>query len=66
MGNPAGQNTELASIERTPGTLSFLSNMQYETYLYSTQSSAVLVNHDFEPSQEVGTTLIKVPNAYLH
>lgn len=65
VGNPDVVLTDFSSIEKgREGALSFLSNMQYESYLYSTKSSAVLVNHDFEPSQEVTTTLIKVPNAY--
>lgn len=64
-GDPEVVLSDFSSIEKGyPGTLSFLSNMQYEEYLYSTKSSAVLVNHDFRPSQEVHTTLIKVPNAY--
>ena len=64
-GNPDVLLNDFSSIEKGhPGALSFLSNMQYEEYLYSTMSSAVLVNKDFQPSQEVKTTLIKVPNAY--
>ncbi len=46
------------------GALSFLANPKYESFLYQTKSSAVLVNNDFEPSQPVETTLIKVENAY--
>lgn len=65
VGNPDVVLTDFSSIEKgREGALSFLSNMQYESYLYSTKSSAVLVNYDFQPSQEVSTTLIKVPNAY--
>ena len=50
--------------EGTPGAISFLANPQYEHYLYETASSIVLVNHDFQPEQEVKTTLIRVNNAY--
>lgn len=46
------------------GALSFLANPKYESFLYQTKSSAVLVNNDFVPSQPVETTLIKVENAY--
>lgn len=64
-GNPEVVLTDFSSIDKgREGTLSFLSNMQYESYLYSTESSAVLVNYDFRPSQEVHTTLIRAPNAY--
>ncbi len=50
--------------EGVPGAISFLSNPKYTHYIYSTQSSIVLVNKDFEPEQPVNATLIKVDNAY--
>lgn len=50
--------------EGVPGAISFLSNPKYTHYIYSTQSSIVLVNKDFEPEQPVSATLIKVDNAY--
>lgn len=50
--------------EGIPGAISFLSNPKYTHYIYSTQSSIVLVNKDFEPEQPVNATLIKVDNAY--
>ena len=50
--------------EGVPGALSFLSNPKYTHFIYDTQSSIVLVNKDFDPEQEVKTTLIKVDNAY--
>lgn len=46
------------------GALSFLANSKYESYLYSTQSTAVLVNRSFEPNAAYQTTLIKVDDAY--
>ena len=55
----------LAKIEEaTEGAISFLSNPKYEQYLYTTGASAVLVNKDFKPKQEVKTTLIFVEDAY--
>ncbi len=45
-------------------TLSFLANPKYEHYLYTTNSSIVLVNNDFEPTEPVKPTLIKVADAY--
>jgi UDP-3-O-[3-hydroxymyristoyl] glucosamine N-acyltransferase len=55
----------VAKIEEgTTGALSFLANPKYESYIYETGSSAVLVNADFKPSQPVKTTLIRVENAY--
>lgn len=50
--------------EGIPGALSFLSNPKYTSYIYTTQSSIVLVNRDFVAEQEVKATLIKVDNAY--
>lgn len=65
-GNPDVVLKDFSSIDKgSEGTLSFLSNAAYESFLYTTESSAVLVNHDFVPSQKVNTTLIRVPNAYI-
>src|SRR5215217_3587382 len=50
--------------EGRPGCISFLANSKYEPYVYSTLSSAVIVNKDFVPKKEVSTTLIYVENAY--
>lgn len=50
--------------EGTPGSISFLANPQYAPYIYTTASSIVLVNKDFEPEQEISCTLIRVDNAY--
>ncbi|NDV65952.1 UDP-3-O-(3-hydroxymyristoyl)glucosamine N-acyltransferase [Bacteroides sp. 224] len=50
--------------EGVPGALSFLANPKYASYIYTTQSSIVLVNKDFQPEQEIKATLIKVDNAY--
>jgi UDP-3-O-[3-hydroxymyristoyl] glucosamine N-acyltransferase len=47
------------------GTISFLSNLKYEQFLYTTDSSAVIVNDDFEVKQPFKTTLIRVKDAYL-
>ncbi len=64
-GDPSVVLTDFSSLEKgKKGDLSFLSNMQYESYLYTTDSSAVLVNSDFHPTEEVHTTLIRVTNAY--
>jgi UDP-3-O-[3-hydroxymyristoyl] glucosamine N-acyltransferase len=64
-GNPEALVSTVAKIEEgKPGALSFLSNPKYSKYLYSTQSSIVLVNNDFVLEQSVSTTLIRVSNAY--
>jgi len=64
-GDKNAQITTFAKIEEgKKGALSFLANLKYEHYLYTTESSVVLVNKDFIPSQPVNATLVKVDNAY--
>jgi len=46
------------------GTLTFLSNLKYTPFIYTTQADIVLVNKDFVPEQPISATLIKVENAY--
>ena len=56
----------ISSIEEAKaGSISFLSNRKYEPYIYETEASGVIVNHDFVPSKDISATLIKVENAYL-
>ncbi len=50
--------------EGVKGAISFLANPHYTHYIYTTESSIVLVNNDFKPEQPVSATLIRVPNAY--
>jgi UDP-3-O-[3-hydroxymyristoyl] glucosamine N-acyltransferase len=65
VGNDQITINSAAKIEEgLPGCISFLANSKYEPYIYSTQSSAVIVNKDFVPKKEVATTLIYVENAY--
>ncbi|MFH2141586.1 MAG: UDP-3-O-(3-hydroxymyristoyl)glucosamine N-acyltransferase [Bacteroidota bacterium] len=50
--------------EGTEGSLSFISNPKYNKYIYSTNSSVVLINKDFVTEKEVKPTLIRVEDAY--
>ncbi len=50
--------------EGKSGTLSFLSNPKYESFIYETNASVVLVNKNFVPRAKVKPTLIKVEDAY--
>lgn len=64
-GDPSLKVSNISSIEDgQPGTISFLSNLKYESHLYATKASAVIVNKDFDPKQQVETTLIRVDDAY--
>ena len=46
------------------GTISFLGNMKYEAYAYTTTASVLLVSNDFQPTKSVNPTLIRVPDVY--
>jgi len=57
--------SQLAKIEEaTAGSLTFLSNPKYESYLYTTDASIVIVNNDYQLTSAVKPTLIRVENAY--
>ncbi len=65
QGNPLVKVSSFSKIEDgKPGTLSFLSNPKYSQYIYTCESSIVLVNKDFVPEHDVKPTLIKVEDAY--
>ena len=65
IGNPNAEVYKLAKIEEgIKGSLTFLSNPKYQNYIYSTQATITIVNKNFEPEQEITTTLIKVDDAY--
>lgn len=64
-GDPQTEVSTFAKIEEgTPGALSFLANPKYEQYLYTTQSSIVIVAEDLKLQQPVGATLVRVENPY--
>ncbi|WP_439151254.1 UDP-3-O-(3-hydroxymyristoyl)glucosamine N-acyltransferase [Winogradskyella sp.] len=65
VGDPNIEVSKLAKIEEgTQGSLTFLANPKYKSYIYTTQASITIVNKDFEPEQDLNTTLIKVEDAY--
>ena len=58
---------DMARIEEgKPGTITFLANPKYETYIYNTKASIAIVNFSFKPEKPLPKelTLIKVKNAY--
>lgn len=64
-GDPKVEVNDVSKIEEgKEGTLSFLANPKYYDYIYSTESSIVLINKTFVPSKKVNATLIKVDDAY--
>lgn len=50
--------------EGTVGSISFLANLQYKKYIYTTKASIVLVNNNLELDSPISATLIRVENAY--
>ena len=65
VGDPNIEVSKLAKIEEgTKGSLTFLANPKYKSYIYTTKSSITIVNSDFEPEEALSTTLIKVEDAY--
>ena len=65
-GNPDETVSKLAKIEEgVAGSLSFLSNPAYTSFIYSTKASIVIVNNDFVAEQALNPslTLIRVGDA---
>ncbi|MCK9423367.1 MAG: UDP-3-O-(3-hydroxymyristoyl)glucosamine N-acyltransferase [Bacteroidales bacterium] len=64
-GDPDIKVSTLSKIDESlPDSLTFLTNPKYNSYIYSTKASIVLVNQDFIVTQAIGATLIRVENAY--
>ena len=64
-GDETAKVEELSKIEDgKSGSLCFLSNPKYESHLYTTKASVVIVAKDFAPSQTVSCTLVKVKDPY--
>lgn len=65
VGNPLAEVSTLSKIEEgVDGSLTFLSNPKYVSFIYTTQASVTIVNKDFVPESSISTTLIKVEDAY--
>lgn len=65
VGNPDVEVSKLSKIkEGTKGSLTFLANPKYQSYIYSTKASITIVNKTFVPENHLETTLIKVEDAY--
>lgn len=62
-GNPDAEVDKASKIEEgTEGSIAFLANPKYNSYIYSTQATICIVSTDFKPEQEINATLIKVDN----
>lgn len=55
----------LSKIEEgVNGSLTFLANPKYTSFIYDTKASIVIVNKTFVPEHNINATLIKVDDAY--
>ncbi|MCM1310381.1 MAG: UDP-3-O-(3-hydroxymyristoyl)glucosamine N-acyltransferase [Bacteroides sp.] len=64
-GNPEVKLSTFDKIESAgPKALTFLSNLKYSHFIYTTNAGAVLVSRDFVPAEAVNSTLIRVDDPY--
>ncbi len=65
IGDEDAEVFKLSKIEEgEKGSLTFLANPKYTSYIYTTKASVCIVADDFEKTQDLSTTLIKVKNPY--
>ena len=50
--------------EAQQGHITFLANMKYEKFIYTTKASAVIVGSTFKPEKSITSTLIRVDDPY--
>ncbi|MBC8396196.1 MAG: UDP-3-O-(3-hydroxymyristoyl)glucosamine N-acyltransferase [Flavobacteriales bacterium] len=50
--------------EGSKGSLTFLANPKYTEFIYTTKASVAIVSSDFEPTEKIDLTLIKVKDPY--
>ncbi|MCF8369906.1 MAG: UDP-3-O-(3-hydroxymyristoyl)glucosamine N-acyltransferase [Bacteroidales bacterium] len=66
IGNPEVKVSYVSKIEEgKKGTVTFLANPIYTSYIYNTEASIVIVNKNLELEKEVVATLIMVEDAYI-
>lgn len=64
-GNETIEVSKLAKIEEgTEGSLTFLANLKYKPYIYTTNASITIVDKDLVIDSPIKTTLIRVDDAY--
>jgi UDP-3-O-[3-hydroxymyristoyl] glucosamine N-acyltransferase len=64
-GIPDVEVDKLSKIEEAQeGSLTFLANPKYTSFIYKTNASICIVSKDFKPAEKLKTTLIKVDEPY--
>ena len=65
-GDPQSKVHKFAPIEEaTAGSLTFLANPAYTSFIYQTQATIALVGDSFVPDQPLPCTIIRVSNPYV-
>ncbi|MFK7899166.1 MAG: UDP-3-O-(3-hydroxymyristoyl)glucosamine N-acyltransferase [Cyclobacteriaceae bacterium] len=65
-GDEQAKVNSLGKIEEAKaGDLSFLANTKYESHIYKTKATVVIVANDFKPSKEISANLIRVADPYV-
>jgi UDP-3-O-[3-hydroxymyristoyl] glucosamine N-acyltransferase len=65
IGDPSKVIDHFSAIEEgSERGISFLANPKYESFLYSTEASAVIVSKDIKLREPIQTTLLKVEDPY--
>jgi UDP-3-O-[3-hydroxymyristoyl] glucosamine N-acyltransferase len=65
LGDPNVSVSKLSKIEEgEAGSLTFLANPKYNSFIYTTKASIAIVNKNFVADQTISTTLILVEDAY--
>lgn len=66
IGNPLEECTGVSKIDQSyPGSLTFLANPKYESYLKSTQAKAILISPDRVPQEKGDKIYITTEDPYL-
>ena len=64
-GNENVTVSKLSKIEEgTKGSLTFLANPKYSSFIYETNASIVIVSKDFIAEKPIKSTLLRVDNPY--
>jgi len=65
VGDANAEVSHFAPIDKgDDGALSFLSNPKYESYIYSTQATCVIVSKTFKATHKINTNLLLVDDVY--
>ncbi len=64
-GDPHVKVNKLSKIEEAvPHSVSFMGNIKYEPFLYSTNASVVIIGNDYRLKSKISPTLIRVNDPY--